>query len=63
MIVLNEMNAVMEDKDTTNEEKVGKLNDIIKSFISTKFSSVGDLSSHPIIEEMAKITIGMHRVS
>ena len=36
---------------------------MIREYIVNKYSIVGDLSEHPITEEMDRITIGAHRVS
>ena len=50
-------------ENISSEGKMTKFNDIIKDYISNVYNAVGDLSSHPIMEEMEKIAVGAGHVS
>ena len=49
--------------DLDEGEKIEKLNDLIGQRIANKYGIVGDLSSHPITEEMDRIRVGVGRIS
>ena len=42
---------------------MNKYNEIIRDYISNEYSSVGDLSQHPITNKMKEIEVGVGRVS
>ena len=63
MMTLERLKTVMGKEDLEDEEKMKIYEETIKNYIANEYSSVGDLSQHPITNKVKEIEVGVGRVS